>query len=53
MKTQKPPSEGVTAQSLRAGLFEFLADLPEDHEFKKIIGKNIRLQQLKDYQLAA
>lgn len=40
MKKQNPPSELVVASTLRSTLGDFLLNLPDNHEFKRIISQN-------------
>src|SRR3989304_4997975 len=35
------------------GLFEFLVNVPPDHNLKKIITENMTVQQMEEYQMAA
>ena len=40
MKKQNPPSELVVSSTLRSALGDFLVNLPDDHECKRIISQN-------------
>ena len=53
MKTDNPPSELVVSYALRSSLFEFLVNVPPDHNLKKIITENMTVQQMEEYQMAA
>ena len=52
-KTDRPPSEGVVASTLRSSLLDFLENSPEEDNLKKIITENMDAQNLKEFQLAA
>ena len=53
MKIHKPPSEQVVSKAMRATFFEFLLNLPKDHEFKKNYAEHCHVSQIDDYQMVA
>lgn len=53
MDKTNPPSELVVSYALRASLLEFLVNSPKNHKLKKILKKNIVLEQIQEYQMVA
>jgi len=53
MKKQNPPSEFVVASTLRSTLGDYLVNLPDNHEFKKIVNQNSRILKKPYLDIAA
>jgi hypothetical protein len=52
IRTDRPPSEGVTASALRSALLDFLLNSPPEQKLKKILTEHMRLEQIEEYQMA-